>query len=302
MIALAVVATGVAVTLLVGAAAGNLPALSWLRPVRGEDLLSRQRIRLAQAGVRIGPGVVWSGSVALGLVAFALLAALTGIPAVAVVPALAAASWPHAHLGRRRARRLRQLQEAWPDGIRELRAGITAGLSLNQALLSLVRHGPEPLREALCDYPTLVRIAGVGPALEVVREQVADPTSDRVIEVLILAHERGGRILPDILADLADGTTRDLRTREAIETAALEQRLNAGAVFVLPWMVLLVLTLREGPFREFYRSPAGLTVVAVGGLLSLIGLALVARLSRQPVEERVLGAAAPAVSRSGSGR
>lgn len=301
MIALAVLATGLAVTLLVAAAGGILPDLSWLRPDRVDAPSSRQRTRLAQAGVGIGPGVAWGGSVSLGLLIFALLVALTGIPAVAVVPALAAAWWPHAHLARRRVKHLRQLQEAWPDGIRELRAGITAGLSLNQALLSLVPHGPEPLRQAFRDYPTLVRIAGVGPALEVIREQVADPTSDRVIEVLILAHERGGRILPDILADLVDSTTRDLRTREAIETAALEQRLNAGAVFVLPWLVLLVLTLGDGPFREFYRSAAGLRVVALGGLLSLVGLAAVARLSRQPVEERVLGAAAAPVPQQGKG-
>src|SRR5680860_1096925 len=74
------------------------------------------------------------------------------------------------------------------------------------------------------------------------RGELGDPTSDRVIEVLIVAHERGGRIVLELLRDLAEGTTEDLRTEEEIATASLEQRINARAVFVLPWVVLVALT------------------------------------------------------------
>lgn len=286
MIGLAVLATGLAAGLAVALAAGG--------PDLVPDWSARPRLmargtRSGRAGGDVGPGRLWAGSAVLGLVALALLWGLTGIPAACVVPAAAVGALPHLVLARRRTRRLRRIQEAWPDGLRELRAAITAGLSLHGALVALVRDGPPVLREALLDLPALAEVTGVVPALETVREELADATTDRVVEVLILAHERGGPLLPQVLADLAEATARDLRTREGIETAALEQRLNAGAVFALPWLVLLLLILRPGVFRTFYAGPGGLPVVALGAVLSSVGLWAVLRLSRQPVEERVLG-------------
>ena len=87
---------------------------------------------------------------------------------------------------------------------------------------------------------------GTGPALELVKEELADPTSDRVLEVLILAHERGGAIVREILDDLVDATTRDLKLLDELETEGLEMRINARAVVVLPWLVLVALTARPG--------------------------------------------------------
>ena len=99
--------------------------------------------------------------------------------------------------------------------------------------------------------------------------------------------------MPEILRDLAESTTRDIWALEEIRTQALEHRINARIVFVLPWIVLLAMTVRAGPFREFYSSPGGLLVVTVGAVMSLGGMALVARLGRDPVEPRVFGRVEP---------
>jgi Flp pilus assembly protein TadB len=79
-----------------------------------------------------------------------------------------------------------------------------------------------------------------------------------------------------------------VKTGEQIATDALEQKINARAVFVLPWLVLLLLTARPGHFRDFYQSSGGLLVVAVAGVASLLGVLVLGRLARDPVEERVL--------------
>jgi tight adherence protein B len=244
---------------------------------------------LAQAGVELTPRQFAAGSAFVAAVVFLVLLAVTATPAVALVPALMAAGAPRAYFARQRTRRLRSMQDAWPDGIRDLLARISAGMSLHQALLGLAEDGPPALRDAFARYPTLARVVGVVPALELIEEELADPTSDRIIEVLILAHQRGGHVLGDILRDLADATTRDGRAAEEIHTDGLEQRINAKAVFVLPWLVLLVLTAQAGPFRDFYGTAAGVVVIVIGAAMSLAGSWIVGRLGRQPVEERVLG-------------
>ena len=120
-----------------------------------------------------------------------------------------------------------------------------------------------------------------------IKSDLADPTSDRVIEVLILAYERGGTVVPEILSDLADATTKDIWTLEEIRTDALEQKINSRIVFILPWLVLVAMTARAGPFREFYASPMGVLVAVIGGVMSLVGVVIASRLGAQPAEPRV---------------
>jgi len=169
-------------------------------------------------------------------------------------------------------------------------ASVSAGRPISQALVGLAATGPEPLRIAFARYPTLARMFGTVPALEIIKEELADPTSDRVIEVLILAHERGGRIVREIIEDLVAATTRDLKTAQEIRTQGLEMRLNARAVMVLPWAVLVVLALSSPQYRAFYRSAAGLAVVAIGAVLSVAGGFIITRLGRTRTEGRVFGA------------
>ena len=296
---LAAVATGLCVAAAAAVAVG-LPLRWRTRPSSQRPDVTDRQLWLVQAGVQLTPRQFVAVSVALGVVAFALVTALTATPVVALVPAVSIGMLPRLYYGRVREQRMQEVQRAWPDGLREIIAGVAAGMSLPQALTLLASDGPEPLRRAFGRFPVLVRMLGVGPALEIMKEELADPTSDRVVEVLLLAHERGGRLVTDILRDLADATSDDVRTLEEIATSGLEQKINARAVFVLPWLVLLALTARPGHFRDFYQSPGGLLVVAVAGVASLLGMWLVGRLGRDPAEERMLGGAAPATTPTGA--
>lgn len=287
MRALAAAATGTFAFLLAAALLGR-PVPARRAAPRGARRAGRTRLWLAQAGVHTTPARFWGGSMLLSAVVLAAVTGITATPAVALAPAVGAGLVPRALVARRRARRLREVAEAWPDGLRDLTSAISAGMSLTQALGELARRGPEPLRQAFARFPLLARVIGVTAALEVIREDLADATSDRVIEVLILAHTHGGRMVTEILHDLADAATRDVRTAEEVATAALEQRINARAVLVLPWLVLLALTAAPGHFRDFYRSAAGVAVIALAACLSLLGVWLVGRLSREHVEDRLL--------------
>jgi tight adherence protein B len=289
MTLLAALCSAVAAYFAVGYATGQAPTLRRARR-RSARTVPSTATWLTQAGVGLSPHQLWIGSAVAGLVTAGVVAAVTATPVVAVVPGITAAALPRLYLARRRQRRLREAAEAWPDALRELNGALAAGMSLPQALSALSESGAEALRPAFARFPQLSRVLGVAPALESIKEHLGDPTSDRVIEVLILAHERGGRVVGDILRDLAETTSQDVKTREEIATSALEQKLNARAVFVLPWLVLLVLTAGDGPFREFYQSSGGLLVVAAGAALSLLGTWIVGRLAKEPVEPRVLGA------------
>jgi tight adherence protein B len=262
----------------------------WSRSTGHDDAA---RLWLAQAGATVSPAQFALASIGVGVAAFSVAFFVTGTALVAVVPGIAATLLPRAYFGRRRDARLRELQAAWPDGLRDLSASLAAGRSLTHALETLAETGPAPLRAALVRFPTLSRMLGPVAALEVVMAELADPTSDRVIEVLILAQERGGPIVARILDDLVVATTRDVKVLEEVESEGLEMKLNARAVLVMPWLVLVALTVRRGAFRDFYSSPAGLVVVLIGAALCAVGAWWIGRLGRAHEERRVFGDPSP---------
>jgi len=289
----AALSTAVLVSLL----AGHRPA----RNRRGDTLGGRAQrdahvpraTWLHQAGVTLTPSQFWGVSAAAGGATFVVTAAVTRAPLVAIAPAVAAAAVPHVVCAHRRRTRLRAWQAAWPDALREVIAAVVAGRSLPHAVTALGEFGPDPLRAVFTDFRVLMRVFGFVGALEHAKERLADPTSDRVIEVLIVAHEQGGSIVRDVLEDLVIATTKDLKVLDEIDTEGLEMRINARAVLVLPWAVLVALTLRPGPFRAFYQSMAGVLVLAAAAVLSALGATWLGRLGRQPAEPRVFAPRGP---------
>jgi len=238
-------------------------------------------------GLDVTRSQFWLSSMAAGSAAFVLVYALTELAVVSIVPAVVVAMLPKAYYARKKVRRVAEVQEAWPDGLRDLVSSVRSGSSLPSALEDLGQFGPAPLRSVFGAFAVYSRSLGLVPALEMVRSDLADPTSDRVIEVLILAHQRGGSVVPEILSDLAVATTRDVWTMEQIRGEALEQKINSRVVFVLPWLVLVVMTMRSGAFREFYSTSVGIVVVVICGAMSLVGMAVATRIGAQPEEPRV---------------
>lgn len=240
-----------------------------------------------KTGIDVRPFQFWAASLGSGAIAFLIVYAATGLVAVAVVPALVVATLPRAFFARKRARRVAAVQESWPDGLRDLVSSVRSGASLPSAIENLGMFGPAPMREAFGGFAVYSKSLGVTAALEMVRADLSDPTSDRVIEVLILAHQRGGNVVPEILSDLAEATTRDVWTLEQVRSEALEQKINSRVVFVLPWLVLVAMTMRSGAFRDFYSTKLGVAIVVICGLFSLLGIFVASRLGAQPDEPRV---------------
>lgn len=282
----AAAAAATSVYLLVGLLTGHAPRLArHRRPRTRPDRAGWLR----QAGVAISPRQFASLCAGAGSVTFLGVWTLAGTAPVAVVPALAAAAAPQRLLSRQRRRQARARASAWPDALRQVVASLEVPISLHRALCELGRSGPEALRASWARYERLSAALDHAAALSAVRAELADPLSDRVIEVLLVAHSQGGRMVADILRDLATSAAADLRLVEEIETAQLEKRIEACSAAVLPFVVLVLLCSGSAPYRGFYSSGRGAAVIALGAAMAGAGMALVSRLGRLPAEPRVLG-------------
>ncbi|MCX7521999.1 type II secretion system F family protein [Microbacterium sp. STN6] len=257
------------------------------RAARGGGALDGLRLRLALAGM---PGVPVSAFIAVsgivGLTFGALAQAALGVVALAAAVTVVGAVLPTLVVSMRASARRRANRAVWPDAVDQLVASVRSGLALPDSLATLAHVGPPATRPAFTAFERDYRVTGnFQRSVDTVKERLADPVADRILETLRMAREVGGTDLTRVLRALA----ASLREESAIrsEVAARQSWVtNAARLGVAaPWLVLLLLATRPEA-AQAYNSPTGVTVVVAGLVVSVIAYRLIRRLGRLPEEKR----------------
>ena len=138
---------------------------------------------------------------------------------VAVAFALMCAYLPIAVVRGRARRRQRELAEVWPEAVDNLASAVRAGMSLPEGISQLGHRGPEPLREPFLAFAADYQVTGrFGDSLDQLKDRLADPVGDRVVEGLRIAREVGGGELGRLLRSLSGYLREDARTRSELES------------------------------------------------------------------------------------
>lgn len=244
---------------------------------------------LVQSGARgLTPRSLLATCLATGAVAGLAGVAVTGSTAIGGCSAAMACGAPLALVRGRARRRRTQVRDLWPEAVDHLASGVRAGLSLPEALSSLSERGPEQLRPAFRAFAEDYRATGRFPAaLEALKERLADPVGDRVVEALRITREVGGSDLGRLLRTLSSFLRDDARTRSELEARQSWTVNGARLAVSAPWLVLALLATRPEAVAAYDR-PAGALVLGLGGLSSVLAYRLMVRLGRLPEDERVL--------------
>lgn len=195
---------------------------------------------------------------------------------------------PIAVLKGRARRRQRELAEVWPEAVDNLASAVRAGMSLPEALAQLSVRGPEPLRPDFAAFAVDYQVTGrFAESLDQLKERLADPVGDRVVEGLRVAREVGGGDLGRLLRGLSGFLREDLRTRAELESRQAWAVNGARLAVAAPWLVLLMLAFQREVIGR-YASPAGVVVLVAGGACCLLAYRLMVRVGRLPQEDRIL--------------
>lgn len=272
-----------------------LLAWRWLEPGWRPRPRVRQRRRnridelLASAGVQgvAAWQVVVLSAAAFGVAAVVMLAA-SGVPAIGVLFGLMAGSVPAAVLRGRAARRRREHGALWPDVVDHLTSAVRAGLSLPDALIQLGERGPEGLREPFVQFGRDYQSSGrFHQALDLLKERLADPTGDRVVEALRIARDVGGGDLGRVLRSLAGFLRDDQRTRGEVEARQSWTVTGARLAVAAPWIVLALMCFQSDVVRRYATTP-GLIVLGGGAVACVVAYRLMIAIGRLPAEKRIL--------------
>jgi tight adherence protein B len=275
-------AMGVGLFLIWSAVVGpELPA----RPPR----TSRLRMTLDDAGLRtVSVRLLLVTSAVLFVLAFVAVEVLSRtVPVAAAFGGLAAYA-PFSLVTGRARRRRAELAEVWPDAVDNLASAVRAGLSLAEAVSGLGERGPEPLRGPFLGFARDYQMSGrFDDSLDRLKERLADPVGDRVVEGLRVARQVGGGDLGRLLRSLSGHLRDDARTRSELEARQSWAVNGARLAVAAPWLVLLTMSFQREVISR-YASATGAVVLVVGAFACLVAYRLMVRIGRLPLERRIL--------------
>lgn len=252
---------------------------------RDEGSLVADRLVAAGFG-SIRPGMFLLVSGLLGIACGAIVLAVTSLAAVGAIALVAGAAAPWTVAGWRAHSRSKAHRVLWPEVVDHLVAAIRAGQPLPDAIVELSRSGPVPFRPGFQVFERRWHETGtVSVALDATKEHFADPTADRLIELIRMAREVGGTELPSVLRDLAGALRQDQALRAEAEARQSWVTSAAKLGVAAPWAVLALLATRPEA-AQAYNSPAGFALI-VGALVACVAAyRIMLALGRLPEDRR----------------
>ena len=230
------------------------------------------------AGITVGVPVLFF------LLSFVLPA--LGNPLVLLIGALLGFMLPRLWLGRRKSGRLNAFNKQLPDTITLIANALRAGSSFLQAIEMVVRESRPPIST---EFARVIREVNLGlpfeQALENMVRRVKSDDLELMATAISIQHTVGGN-LAEILDSIAFTIRERIRIKGEIRTLTAQQRLSGYVVGFLPialaGFIFLVTPSFFDPMFEnppgFLGLPAGVMILAVGGVAMFIGFQLIRKI------------------------
>lgn len=217
-----------------------------------------------------------------------IVTVLSRVWQVGVVFGLLSSTLPFAYVQGRARRRAREHAELWPDAVDNLASAVRAGMSLTEALQQLADRGPVGLREPFAAFSRDIQSTGqFGASLDRLKNRLAEPIGDRVVEAIRIARDVGGGELGHMLRNLSSYLRQDLRTRGEVESRQSWTVNGARLAAAAPWLVLFFMSMQREAVATF-SSGSGVVILVVGAIICVLAYRLMMRLGRLPSERRIL--------------
>jgi tight adherence protein B len=160
-----------------------------------------------------------------------------------------------------------------PEGLYLLARSLRAGLSLEQALVTIRPYCPRPLSEVFGRVADQVEL-GLSPQEALQRTAAALRLPDfEALAALVSLHRRVGGNLPAVLDRLAAGSRDRSQFRGYYRAQTALARLSAAFIALAPPVIALAYYLDQPDlFLNFFRTPLGLGLFGLVLVLEVVGI------------------------------
>jgi Flp pilus assembly protein TadB len=148
--------------------------------------------------------------------------------------------------------------EALEDWTRNLGGVLTAGIGLEQAIISSERAVPDAIKAEVSLLVSRLRVHwNTEQALRSFADDLNDATGDRVATSLIASSKSSGTDLAAVLDRIAASVSDEVRMRRQIEADRGKPRSSARIITVVALVGVLVIAASTGGYGQPYLTSAG---------------------------------------------
>jgi len=257
-------------TLLRDATVSDVPMLN--RLLLRWSGVSRLNAFIAQAGLKIKPGVLALLSAISGVVIYFFCYEEDWGLITAILFGLLGFALPAMFVAVRRRQRLRRFEKNFPEGIDLLSRAIRAGHAVTAGLEMMSKETPQPVAG---EFRIVFEEHNFGlplrDALHNLTERVPLVDVRFFVTGLVVQKETGGNLV-ELLENLAAVIRERFKIRGEVRTKTAQGRFTAILLICLPPTFLLITRMLNPDYvHVLFSDPLGRTLLGVGAFLQIIG-------------------------------
>ena len=220
--------------------------------------------RLAEAGLQWSVGRLTAMMLLAGTTTLAMLTQFDWVPRFAAMAATGLAAFvPYLMVLRRRARRLRQLEEQFPEALDSLSRSLRAGHPLAAGLELLARESPAPLS---VEMRKTVDERNLGMPWEQALEHLAARVP--IVEVSVFAaavqvQSRTGGKLHEVMARLSETMRESASLKGEVRSIASHGRMTGMILTIMPVGIAVTMFFTSPVYLQvLWQNPLGRDMIA----------------------------------------
>ena len=247
--------------------------------LRAGRLLGPMQRAVTQSGLRVTVGSIVLASGTFAGVVYLVLSRITHAPLAALAGGVLAMTIPYLIVPVARARRIRKLEEQFPEAIDLLGRALRAGHALTTGLGMVADEIPAPMGG---EFRLLHDQQSFGLPLHEALKNFAQrvPLLDaRFFVTAVLTQREAGGNLSEVLDNLAAIIRDRFRVKRQVRVLSAHGRITGWVLGCLtPVMVTVFMFIMPENYARFFRDPLGLQMIGVAVLLQITGVLIMRKI------------------------
>ncbi|WP_050740371.1 type II secretion system F family protein [Acetobacterium bakii] len=227
---------------------------------------------LTMSGVLIRPSeflIIW---IIAALVPACLLLLLGQNIVAAIGATIIGIVLPPFYVHTKHVKRVELFEEQLVDALGIICSSLKAGLTFQQALVSIANEMPNPISE---EFSRVARELKLGIPLEKSLTNLSEKINSKnfmmIVSAILIQRQTGGN-LSEILYNIAETIKERFKLKSEIKVLTTTARTSGIIVGLLPVFVLLIFMLLNPEYvLIFFKSNLGITMLVMGVAMEIIG-------------------------------
>ncbi|MBC3888942.1 hypothetical protein GH810_11520 [Acetobacterium paludosum] len=242
-------------------------------------MLKRLENDLSMSGILIKPSEFLEIWAALAFAPSILIIILSDNVILAIGALLIGVFIPPFYVNKKRAKRVELFEQQLVDAISIMSSCLKAGLTFQQALVSISTEMPDPISG---EFGRVVKELKLGSSIETsltkLSEKIDSQNFMMIVSAILIQRQTGGN-LSEILTSISGTIKERFKIKSEIKVLTATGRTSGMVVGLMPVFIILIFLLFNPSYVTiFFQSNLGITMVVVAAAMEAIGYLVIRKI------------------------